>query len=195
MEFKEIRLENIGPISRAAIGRHRLSVFIGPNNSGKSIAARIIHGVRQLDPSAAVRPRSPDAEAYGNDHDALLAATRSSAILKSAGIERRDMVTQAQASGRLEIVNGGPPVSLDFGRGAGEDSAAHSAPPRTPAPSGTPADSMYVPAGRTGAVQSLLAILQLKNEAAQFHFGQPFKADCQRNSANAPTRRRASAAP
>ena len=164
MEFKEIRLGNIGPISRAAIGRHRLSVFIGPNNSGKSIAARIIHGVRQLDPNAAARPHPTYAGASGKDRDALLAAARSSAILKNAGIQQRDMVTHAQPTGRLEIANGGPPVSLDFGRGAGEDSAVHSAPPRPPAPSRALADSMYVPAGRTGAVQSLLAILQLKNE-------------------------------
>lgn len=156
MKFEEIKLENIGPIGRAAIGRHRLSVFIGPNNSGKSIAARIMHGVRQLDPAAAAQQHSA-----GGGRDRSPNAAMSSAILRSAGIRRRDMVTHARPSGRLEIAGGEAPVRLDFDRGA--NGAALSAPPRAPAPDGALAGSIYVPAGRAGTIQSLLAILETKN--------------------------------
>ena len=152
MKFEGIRLENIGPISRAAIGRHRLSVFMGPNNSGKSIAARIMHGVRRLDPAAAAQR-----------HPAGAGAAMSNAILRGAGIRRRDMVTHARPFGRLEIAGGEAPVRLDFDRGATADGAALSAPPRAPAPDGVPAGSIYVPAGRAGTIQSLLAILETKN--------------------------------
>ena len=78
MKFEEIKLENIGPIDRAAIGRHRLSVFIGPNNSGKSIAAKIMHGVRQLDPAAAAQRHPTDG---GRDRSPN--AAMSSAILRA----------------------------------------------------------------------------------------------------------------
>ena len=164
MKFEEIRLENIGPISRATIGCHRLSVFIGPNNSGKSIASRIMHGVRQLDPAAAAQPHPGGAGAPGGSRNGLQGAATSDAILRGAGIRGRDIVTHTQPSGRLEIANGGPPVRLDFGRGAASDGAALAAPVRAPAPDGVPRDSMYVPAGRTGTIQSLLAILQIKSD-------------------------------
>ena len=163
MKFEEIKLENIGPISRAAIGRHKLSVFIGPNNSGKSIASRIIHGVRQLDPNAATQPHSVGDGTSDRNRDRVLAVTKSAAILRSAGIRWRDIVTHTLSSGRLEIANGGPTVELSFDQG-GADAAVLSAPLRVPSQNGASTDSMYVPAGRTGTVQSLLAILQLKNE-------------------------------
>lgn len=164
MKFEEIRLENIGPISHATIGSHRLNVFIGPNNSGKSIASRIMHGVRQLDLEATARQHPASAGAPGGSRDRLLDMARSNAILRSAGIRWRDIVTHTLPSGRLEIVNGGSPVNLGFDRGAMADDAVLSTPLRDPASDGTARDSMYVPAGRTGTVQSLLAILQIKNE-------------------------------
>ena len=164
MKFEEIRLENIGPISRATIGCHKLSVFIGPNNSGKSIASRIMHGVRQLDLEATAQQHPASDGAPGGSRDRLLDTARSNAILRSAGIRWRDRVTHTLPSGRLEIANGGSPVKLGFDRGAMADDAVLSAPLRDPAPDGAPRDSMYVPAGRTGTVQSLLAILQIKNE-------------------------------
>lgn len=163
MKFEEIRLENIGPISRAAIGRHRLSVFIGPNNSGKSIAARIMHGVRQLDPAAAGRQHPASAGGPGGGRDRPPGAAMSNTILRSAGIRRRDVVTHAKPSGRLEIAGCEAPIRLDFDRGAADDGAALSAPPRAAAPDGAPAGSMYVPAGRAGTIQSLLATLQAKD--------------------------------
>lgn len=156
MKFEEIRLENIGPISRAAIGRHRLSVFIGPNNSGKSIAARIMHGVRQLDPAAAAREQHPDGPGKDGPPDAAM----SDAILRGAGIKRRGIVTHAQPSGRIEIAGDGSPVSLDFDRGA---TTGGDAPPRATARVAMPAGSVYVPAGRVEMVQSMLDILQIKS--------------------------------
>ena len=161
MKFEEIKLENIGPISRASIGRHRLSVLIGPNNSGKSIAARVMHGVRRLDPAAAAQEQDPGgAGGPGGGKDGQSDAAMSNAILRGAGIRRRDIVTHALPSGRLEIAGGGPPVRLDFGRGT---TAGGDTPPHSPAPCTIPADSVYVPAGRVGVVQSMLDILRGKS--------------------------------
>lgn len=161
MKFEEIKLENIGPISRASIGRHRLSVLIGPNNSGKSIAARIMHGVRRLDPAAAAQEQDPGgAGGPSGGKDGQSDAAMSNAILRGAGIRRRGIVTHAQSSGRIEIAGDGSPVSLDFDRGT---TMGGDAPPHSPAPCTMPADSVYVPAGRVGVVQSMLDILRGKS--------------------------------
>ena len=88
--FEEARLENVGPIRRASIGAHRLTVFVGPNNSGKSIASRLIHAARRLGTSSGP-PAGPDGAA---------------AVLRGAGIEWPDAVTRPMPSGRLELGGG-----------------------------------------------------------------------------------------
>ena len=120
-----------------------------------------MHGVRQLDPAATGRQHPAGAGGPGGGRDPN--AAMPNAILRSAGIRRRDMVTHAQPSGRLEVADGEAPVRLDFDRGAADDGAALSAPPRAAAPGGAPPGSMYVPAGRAGTIQSLLAVLQAKD--------------------------------
>ena len=37
MKWSEIRLRDVGPIEQGTIGNNRVNVFVGPNNSGKSI--------------------------------------------------------------------------------------------------------------------------------------------------------------
>ncbi len=146
MMFSEARLENIGPIRRAAIGDHRLTVFVGPNCSGKSIAARLLHAARRL----------------GLLPDGAGAGALAGAVLRGAGIEGSDAVTHSMPSGRIELVgagSGGGAV-LDFGRGGPQGGMR----PVPPAPAEAGADgagerSVYVPAGRAAMIQSLLALV------------------------------------
>lgn len=138
MRFSEIRLENIGPIDLAEIGRHRLSVFMGPNNSGKSVASRIVHGVCQLAPP-------------GGDGGRGAAAERSAALARSAGTGRADA---AARPGRVVVRDGaGTRTVIDLGSGAGARASGPGAPP-----GGDAKSSVYVPAGRVGAVQTILAL-------------------------------------
>ena len=137
-----MRLENIGPIRRAAIGRHRLSVFVGPNNSGKSIASRLLHAARRLGPPPGAGggegvPRAPP--------DALLGI---------AGMAAGDVVSHSAGSGRIVLADGGTILAeMDFGRGA-EPRATF---PGAAAAGAAPESSVYVPAGRAGMAQCLLA--------------------------------------
>ena len=150
MMFEEARLENMGPIRQALIGAHRLTVFVGPNNSGKSIASRLIHAARRLGPSSGP-PTGPDGAA---------------AVLRGAGIEWPDAVTRSMPSGRLELGgNGAGGTVLNFGDGA---AAGGAAPPPPPCPDPAPAaeHGMYVPSGRAGIVQSLFTLLQTRGDLA-----------------------------
>ena len=164
MKFQEIRFENIGPIRRASIGRHKLSVFVGPNNSGKSIASRIIHGACQLDSSPGAQlclsSKGPSFDEPGDR-----AAARSAALIRSAGVRWGDMVTHSVDSGRLVLENGGKAsITMNFNRNAERNGASLIA-SFLDTPLGEAAkSSIYVPAGRTGTVQSLLAIMQIKSD-------------------------------
>ena len=41
-------LENFGPIKKGEIKLRPLTIFIGPNNSGKSYAAMLIHSILSI---------------------------------------------------------------------------------------------------------------------------------------------------
>ena len=167
MKFKEARLENIGPIRRAAIGAHRLTVFVGPNNSGKSIASRMIHSARRLDLSAMVQVSLDDSVApggTGGSKDA--AAARADAVLRGAGIEWPDVVTHSMHSGRLELVggNGAGGTVLDFVPDALPDGVSLLLSLADSLLGSASEHSIYVPAGRTGTIQSLFTLMQIKND-------------------------------
>lgn len=169
MLFTRIKFENIGPIENAEIGRHKLCVFVGPNNAGKSIASRIMHGVCQLDAPAKAQPRPSGTGPHGMVQEgreaAAAAAARSSAVLRSAGIGWRDVVTRSLGSGRIDVeCDDGSRTTMDFGRcdGPGRAAARASPPPDRHADREKAWNSIYVPAGRTGTVQTLLAIVQIK---------------------------------
>lgn len=166
MLFTKIQFENIGPIERAEIGRHKLSVFVGPNNTGKSIASRMVHGVCQLDMSAMVQLRLFGSSSYGLvQKDEEMAAARSSAVLRSAGIRWRDAVTHRLDRGRLDLESGdGTRTTIDFERSMESRRAALYVSLIGGDEAGEKKNSVYVPAGRTGTVQSLLAIMQIKND-------------------------------
>ena len=163
MKFKTIRFENIGPIRRAAIGRHRLSVFVGPNNSGKSIASRIIHGVCQLDSSPSVQHRLP-VKGLSDDGPDGEAAARSAILIRNAGMRRGDIVTHSADSGRLVLEDGAKAsITMDFGKNAKQGKASFIASLLDAPLDEAAKSSIYVPAGRTGTVQSLLTIMQIKS--------------------------------
>lgn len=166
MKFREIQFENIGPIRWASIGQHKLSVFVGPNNSGKSIASRIIHGVCQLDLSSRVQLRLFSDGLLGDEQDGkAAAAARSAALIRSAGIRSSDIVTHSEGSGRLVLGgNGKASITMEFNRNSEPSTASLIASMFNIPLDEMVKNSIYVPAGRTGTVQSLLTIMQIKND-------------------------------
>ena len=175
MEFGEIRLENVGPIRRAAIGRHRVSVFVGPNNSGKSVAARIVHGACLLDMPAAAEIRiladGRPCREEGDGGEAAADAARTEALLRCAGIGRGGAASHSAGSARITLgcgiaTGGRAGTEADAGRGGGGGGGNEHGPDSHPASSaradGEAMCSVYIPAGRAGAVWSVLAAAQLE---------------------------------
>ena len=139
-------------------------MFLGPNNSGKSIAARIIYGLRQLDEDAL--PAGPAAGLRMPDLDSEGAGTLLAPILiaMNAGIDAGDVATRGKPGGWIEVSKAGRSTRFSFE--SGPDSMRHRLARRAAAGMDIAAsrDAIYVPAGRTGAVQSLLSLMQIKSD-------------------------------
>ena len=156
MTYKSVRFENIGPIAAGEVRRHPVNVFIGHTGSGKSIAARIIHGVCSIGTPRSAS--SPDDRPGGGGPDAAAAGRAASrmgrSIIKSAGIPAAHVPTHGAQSSSLEVVADAWGSRKIDCMGLGREPAPGDSARPLPEPDGGQWPSIYVPAGRTGIVQS-----------------------------------------
>ena len=194
MTYESVRFENIGPIAAGEVRRHPINVFIGPTGAGKSIAARLIHGVCHLGTSRALY----QLDLYADERAAAerIAAYVGHSITKSAGIPIANVPTHNARSSFLEIVTDARlPRKIDYmklGTGPAPDNMPR---PLHPALNGKKKPSMYVPAGRTGIVQSYANMARIRN--ALLHGAlddSPTKADSEAANGT-PAHKRSSNAP
>ena len=155
MKCKRIRIENIGPVTAGVVDLKKFVVFFGPNNTGKSIVSRLIHALRRLDtPQSLLQMVGHDGKKKISRAD--MSRLYGEAVLLHSALERGEVITHGHTSCRLVVTShGGQGIDLDFS----PPDAAHSAyvdemsqPEYTSKAKGS---SVYIPAGRTGTVQSL----------------------------------------
>ena len=72
----KLTLENFGPLRKAEIDLKPMTIFIGPNNSGKTYAATMIYSLFQSVERAYLRPGSPSRffKSWESDAKAVLTA-------------------------------------------------------------------------------------------------------------------------
>ena len=163
MQWSEISLSDVGPIEQGTVGNTRVIVFLGPNNSGKSITSRMIYGLGQLGDHAPV----PSAHSWlgnnGYGKEAAASILAPVLIAENAGISIGDVATHGKARGRIVVKEAAHSTRFLFERDLDQTQLAVArmvasediAPAR---------DTAYVPAGRTGIMQSLLSFMQIKND-------------------------------
>lgn len=162
MTYESIRFENIGPIAAGEVRRHPINVFIGPTGSGKSIAARMIHGVCRL--AASRSPCQPDPSTDECAADERIEACAGHSIINSAGISIANVVTHKALSSSIEIAaDTRLPKKIDYAKLRASPAPDNPPRPFPPAPSGKKNPSMYVPAGRTGIVQSYASAVRVRD--------------------------------
>ena len=159
MKLQEIEFSNCGPVLKGTIKLKKINVFFGPNNSGKSLISRLIHGINfQPDFSALMQRRK---DLYNKDE--RLTMTKDE-ILRNAGINYKDIVTHGKKTARINI-KFKKPLILNFGNteyktnmdlrsyiiGKNASKVRKSR------------DSVYIPAGRTGTIQFFANIVQTRN--------------------------------
>ena len=170
MTCNAIRFQNIGPIESGEVRRHPVTVFVGPTGSGKSIAARLMHGACLVDPS-----RAPYQMDLYIDRGAAVERIMSyvgHSIMKSAGIPASGAPTRKKPLSSLEVVTdrmGCQKIDcLRLGRLPAPDGDS----PLSDRLNGEHIPSVYVPAGRTGIVLSFVNTIRLRNEMLRLALAQ-----------------------
>lgn len=164
MKCSKIVLKNVGPIEHGEIRTNKVNVFIGPNNSGKSIASRVMYGLWQLDEHAVSSAASSLARMLGHKNSVTDPSLGSVLVARGAGIHVRDIITHGQTDGWIEVTKSDGSVtrySYDLMR---EFMMGRMHARLSRVAIDTLGDCIYVPAGRTGTMQSLLQFMQIRND-------------------------------
>ena len=160
MEYDKMALANVGPIREGVIHRDKMSVFIGPNNAGKTIAAKIIHGVCQADAPgrrqrrpAQAGPMSPPGKGNGN---AIESAADAITVIRHAGLRPDDLPTHGRKTSSLSVHGpGGRKRRLDLASAA-NNPLARSISLAEDHGGGDARRSVYLPATRAGGAQYIM---------------------------------------
>ena len=164
MEYDRIGLANVGPITEGEIRRHKMSVFVGPNNSGKTIAARIIHGVCQAVARGRRRqrrqrrpaPAGATSPSDKGDRDALDSAAYALAVIRRAGLRPDDVPTHGKKTSSLSVRGRrGQERLLDLASASGSPLACSVSLARDQGANDA-RRSVYLPAAGAGGVQCVL---------------------------------------
>ncbi len=163
MKYEKITLKNIGPIEKGQIQRHKINVFFGPNNSGKSMTSRLIHGIGQLNTGS--RGLQGMVKKEMNSQKELHAFYRYS-ILNSAGLGMQDLLSYKKESCHLTVTFSGKTPEMDFGfkKNTSITKKHLMLQHHASVLSQTSRDSVYIPAGRTGTIQSFTSITKMRNQ-------------------------------
>lgn len=169
MKCGRVRISNIGPVAEGEVDLKKVTVFLGPHNTGKSIASRLVHALRRLDsPSSMLRSLGRGTgKKVGRGG---LSRLYGEAVLMHSALARDEVVARGRKACRLTATgaSGRPVLDLDFGPLPADCSAYAdelSDPVRACSAQG---GSVYVPAGRAGTVQSLADIARLRLGFAEF---------------------------
>ena len=165
MKYTKIAFKNIGPIESGEIRHKKISVLFGPNNSGKSVAASLIHGVCQLNnaPNTMQADLLRGVRVSAKDRERISKYLSGQKILYVAGIPWSRIVTATKKPCVLKIHSSKKPaLEIDFRRPKLNMNQFHTLDALKAVDKQSPG-SFYVPAGRTGAIQYFMWIYSAKN--------------------------------
>lgn len=169
MEYGRIGFTNVGPIEAGTVHRDKLSVLIGPNNSGKTIAAKIIHGVCQVDErqDGPQVPRGAAMPSDGESADEPSSIVDTMTLIQHAGL-RPDSAAMRGKKTSLISVHGKDGSEREFNLAAAkENRLALDASMASTSGLDNVGRSVYLPATRAGGAQHLLAAMRLLVKTAQ----------------------------
>ena len=165
MKYDKIVFQNIGPIEKGEIKRNKINVFFGSNNSGKSIASRLIYGVGQSDTKNNIIQKMIKKTPTAKEMNMFYGYN----IISHAGIRDNEITTQERSSGGFTMYSPTKLSKIKFTvkknmRVSKEFAMLHHYAKRIFKNS---KDSVYIPAGRTGIIQFFTSITQIRNRLLQ----------------------------
>lgn len=164
MKFKEIYFENFGPIKTGKIKPNKINVFFGPNNSGKSLVSRLIHGINSI-PTPLKLSTVPLIKRYQklektDKHDLYLRA-----ILHKSGTPVSEAISHGKNKCTIQIQHA--TKKLDFvieRKHLNKKHVTNRVLYFALQKSFNTYDSVYIPAGRTGTIQFFTHIVRIRNQ-------------------------------
>ena len=165
MKFQEICFENFGPIKKGTIRQNKINVFFGPNNSGKSLTSRLIHGINST-PSPSKLLSSSFIKKYYPfkkiDQNSLCL----NAILHKSDIPIFDIITYKKNKCSIHIKLPNKPLEFTIDRSISiKNQAVNSRIIYFALQEFTNTyDSVYIPAGRTGTLQFFKSIERIRSQ-------------------------------
>lgn len=164
MNYRRLSIRNFGPVETGTIDNQKIIVFFGPNNSGKSMISKLIHAISLFDPSQNLMMRRSTSNQFKPIPTDHLMITH---VLRNMGLPARSVVTHGKKKSAITIENGKEDLELEissrakmvryFAHRTLEHYTSKSA-RKTKAK-----QSLYIPAGRTGTIQSFYSIAQMRN--------------------------------
>lgn len=165
MSNHKLAVKNFGPVESGVIDNQKITVFFGPNNSGKSMMSKLIHAILSFDsplddvahvPESVHRRNVPLAHTMMIEH-----------ISRNLGLSAESIVTHGKKQCSIMIENSGENVELKITPRTKMVMYLRNQTLRHYMSSSTHAvmmmPSLYIPAGRTGTVQSFYSIAQMRN--------------------------------
>jgi hypothetical protein len=140
----EVEVENFGPISSGKIRLRPLTIFIGPNNSGKSYTAMLIRSV--LEVADLLRRGAPD-------HPENLERLLGDRVARAFACPPGELVKAGEETAEVRVRLGGYDVRLELSREGLR--LAELSPGDL---EGVPAPCYYLPAARSSIIQSYKAL-------------------------------------
>ena len=156
MKFNSVKLSNFGPIKSGEIGNEKITVFFGHNNSGKSVALRLLHALYSFDSN-----RKKQLYNLINKTTKVSAETISlTDIVQSTEIPFSRIKFNGAKSGHISISNKADTVKIKLvlPKRRGE---LH--PYNILRNNDMIKSSVYIPASRTGTVQAFANIVKMRN--------------------------------
>ncbi len=165
MRFKEISFENFGPIKKGTIRQNKINVFFGPNNSGKSLTSRLIHGINSTPPLSKLL-NSSTIKKYlqleKKDYNDLYLH----AILDKSDIPIFDIVTHGKSKCSIHVRRLNKPLDFTIDKKTLDRNHAVNSHILYFALQefANTYDSVYIPAGRTGTIQFFTNIAHIRSQ-------------------------------
>src|SRR6185312_9936856 len=165
MRFTQLALTNFGPISSGTISTKKITVFFGPNNSGKSMVSRLIHSISSIgDQELETLDRYFLRSGY-NPAD-LSKKLKGYSILDHAGIDELNIITFGKTNCTMELKTKKGIEKFKFDRKIDRRLVREAYHVRRRFGYRRESEkkvSIYIPAARTGTIQFFSNITQMRS--------------------------------
>ena len=160
MKFNSVKLSNFGPIKSGTISNEKITIFYGPNNSGKSMVSKLIHSIWSFESKSYAKITPQLLSGMGKNAEKKITLWH---ILDSMSLPPSQLITKNAKECTVSIKNRTDTTQIKI---SPNDIVSplfrlfrHRVYKRAPTK-----QSIYMPASRTGTIQFFTNIIQVRSK-------------------------------